>query len=163
MIDRQIKRNKGNFQQLCKIGILSLGCPRNLVDSESILGGLNLKGHPVVDMLKADVAIVNTCAFIEDAKRESIDAILDLIDLKKRGKLKKIIVYGCLAQRYKEGLVKEFPEIDAFVGKVSLNHDLKAFSITPSPYSVTFQDLDLATPSPLPYLQEPPVQRALWP
>jgi ribosomal protein S12 methylthiotransferase len=135
MNDRHIKKNKDGSKQLCKIGILSLGCPRNLVDSESILGRLNLKGYPVVDLSQAEVAIVNTCAFIEDAKRESIDAILDLIDLKKRGKLKRIIVYGCLTQRYKEGLLRELPEIDAFVGKVSLNHDLKGFSITPSHFA----------------------------
>jgi len=118
-----------------KIGILSLGCPRNLVDSESILGGLALRGYPIVDIDKADVAIVNTCAFIEDAKTESIDAILDLIDLKKQGKLKKIIVYGCLAQRYKDKLHKELPEVDAFVGKTSLNHNLGTFRLTPKHYA----------------------------
>jgi ribosomal protein S12 methylthiotransferase len=118
-----------------KIGILSLGCPRNLVDSESILSKLSLKGHPIVDISDADVAIVNTCAFIEDAKKESIDAILDLIDLKKEGKLKKLIVYGCLPARYKEQLRKELPEVDAFVGKISLNHDLKRFSLTPKHYA----------------------------
>jgi len=118
-----------------KVGILSLGCPRNLVDSESILGGLALRGYPIVDIDKADVAIVNTCCFIEDAKTESIDAILDLIDLKKQGKLKKLIVYGCLAQRYKDKLHKELPEVDAFVGKTSLNHNLAAFPLTPKHYA----------------------------
>jgi ribosomal protein S12 methylthiotransferase len=118
-------------EQKPKIGILSLGCPRNLVDSESILGRLNLKGYPLVDIVKADVAIVNTCAFIEDARVESIDAILDLVDLKRRGRLRKIIVYGCLSQRYKHELAKELPEIDAFVGRISLNHDTRSFSITP--------------------------------
>lgn len=117
-----------------KVGILSLGCPRNLVDSENIMGRLNLKGYPVVDIEKADICVVNTCAFIEDAKRESIEAILDLAGLKKEGKLKKIIVYGCLPERYKEDLRKELPEIDAFVGRVSLNHELKRFPITPKHY-----------------------------
>ncbi|MCX5702563.1 MAG: MiaB/RimO family radical SAM methylthiotransferase [Candidatus Omnitrophica bacterium] len=124
-----------NKQNKDKIGILSLGCPRNLVDSESILSKLSLKGHPIVDMREADVAIVNTCAFIEDAKKESVSAILDLIELKKEGKLKKLIVYGCLAQRYNEELKKELPEVDAFVGKISLNHDLKRFSLTPRHYA----------------------------
>jgi len=119
----------------CNIGMLSLGCPRNLVDSESILGRLNLKGYPIVDIEKCDVAIVNTCAFIDEAKRESIDAILDLIALKKEGKLKKIIVYGCLAQRYRDDLRKEFPEVDVFVGKISLNHGLSRFSLTPKHYA----------------------------
>lgn len=87
-----------------KIGILSLSCPRNLVDSESILGRLKAKGYKIVDIDKCDVALVNTCAFIFDAKKESIEAILELIERKKAGKLKKIIVYGCLSQRYKNKL-----------------------------------------------------------
>lgn len=114
-----------------KIGILSLGCPRNLVDSENILGRLNLKGYQIVDINKADIAVINTCAFIEDAKKESIDCLLDLIELKREGRLKKIIVYGCLVQRYKEDLRKDLPEVDAFIGKVSLNHELRRFPITP--------------------------------
>ena len=114
-----------------KVGILSLGCPRNLVDSEEILGRLNLKGYQVVDMDKADVGIVNTCAFIEEARSESVDAILDLVGLKKEGRLKKVIVYGCLSQRYRDDLRKEVPEIDAFVGNLSLNHSVKRFPITP--------------------------------
>ncbi|MFA5145480.1 MAG: 30S ribosomal protein S12 methylthiotransferase RimO [Candidatus Omnitrophota bacterium] len=117
-----------------KVGILSLGCPRNLVDSENILGRLNLKGYPIVDIGKADLAIINTCAFIEEAKRESVEAILDLIKLKKDGSLKKIIVYGCLPQRYSDDLRKELPQVDAFVGRVSLNHGPKRFPITPGHY-----------------------------
>jgi ribosomal protein S12 methylthiotransferase len=104
-----------------KIGILSLGCPRNLVDSESILGRLNLKGHSIVEMDEAEIGIVNTCCFIEEAKKESIDAVLDLIELKKEGRLKKILVYGCLTQRYKDIVRKELPEVDAFIGRISLN------------------------------------------
>lgn len=118
-----------------KIGILSLGCPRNLVDSESILGGINSKGYQIVDINKADTVIVNTCAFIEDAKKESIDAILELIDLKKQGTLKRIIVYGCLSQRYGVELTKKLPEVDAFVGSPSLNHSVGRFTITPKHYA----------------------------
>ncbi len=118
-----------------KVGILSLGCPRNLVDSENILSRLNLKGYPIVDMAQADIGIVNTCAFIEDAKRESIEAILDLIELKKKKGLKKIIVYGCLTQRYKDALRRELPEVDAFLGRVSLNHSLDSYSLTPRHYA----------------------------
>jgi len=117
-----------------KIGILSLGCPRNLVDSETILGRLNLKGYSITDIDKADIAILNTCAFIEDAKKESIDCLLDLVELKKEGRLKKILVYGCLAERYRDDLKKEFPEVDCFVGKVSLNHEIKRFPLTPKHY-----------------------------
>ena len=106
-----------------KIGILSLGCPRNLVDAEVLAGRLNFKDYYIVnDIADAGVVLVNTCAFIQEAKRESIDAILDLIELKKQGKLKKIIVYGCLAQRYKN-LAKDLPEVDAFVGTLGLNHE----------------------------------------
>jgi len=118
-----------------KVGILSLGCPRNLVDSENILGRLSLKGCRIVDMDKADIGIVNTCAFIEEAKKESIDAILDLAELKKEGKLKKIIVYGCLPSRYGGQLQKELPEVDAFVGRISLNHIRHPFSLTPGHYA----------------------------
>lgn len=118
-----------------RIGILSLGCPRNLVDSESILGRLNLKGYPIVDIDKADIAIINTCAFIKDAKIESVEAILDLIDLKRKGKIRKIIVYGCLTQRYKARLQKELPEVDAFIGRISLNHTLQRFPLTSKYYA----------------------------
>ena len=119
-----------------KLGILTLGCPRNLVDAESLAGRLKAKGYAIVeDLTKADIALVNTCAFIEDAKRESIDAILDLIELKNRGGLKKIIVYGCLVQRYKEELRKELPEVDAFVGTLGLNHESKRFALTPKHYA----------------------------
>jgi ribosomal protein S12 methylthiotransferase len=127
------------------VGILSLGCPRNLVDSEQILRQLCLKGYSVVDMRDASIGIVNTCAFVEDAKKESVDAILDLIDLKKQGKLKKVIVYGCLVQRYKDELRKELPEVDAFIGKISLDPGAlpqktglllrDKFSITPRHYA----------------------------
>lgn len=100
-----------------KVGILSLGCPKNLVDSEAILGEFVKKGYRVADeVAKSDIAIVNTCAFIEDAKTESVDAILDLIQLKKEGRIKKIIVAGCLPQRYGKILRKEFSEVDAFLG-----------------------------------------------
>jgi len=119
-----------------KLGILSLGCPRNLVDAESITGRLNFKGYKIIeDVTKSDVALVNTCAFIQDAKLESIDAILDLIELKKQGKVKKIIVYGCLAQRYKDELRRQLPEVDAFVGTLGLNHETKRFALTPEHYA----------------------------
>jgi ribosomal protein S12 methylthiotransferase len=118
-----------------KLGILTLGCPRNLVDAESLAGRLDSKGYSIVeDIREAEVALVNTCAFIEEARRESVDAILDLIELKKQGKLKKIIVYGCLAQRYKD-LNKELPEVDAFVGSLKLNHEPRRFALTPKHYA----------------------------
>jgi len=117
------------------IAMISLGCPRNLVDTETLAGRLNFKNYQIVDDLAlAQVVIVNTCAFIKEAKLESIDLILDLIALKKQGKLKKIIVYGCLAQRYKN-LAKELPEVDAFVGTLDLGPQTKRFPLTPQHYA----------------------------
>lgn len=106
-----------------RVGVINLGCARNLVDSQMILGRLKKNGHRIVDIEHADIAIVNTCSFIEDARKESIDTILDLIALKKKGKIKKVIVAGCLAQRYGKELVKEFKDVDAFVGTPTLNRD----------------------------------------
>jgi len=117
------------------VGIVSLGCPRNLVDSEYTLGRLQKRNARITDIAKADIAIVNTCAFIEDAKRESIDAILDLIDLKKSGRLKKIIVQGCLVQRYARQLRRQFPEVDSFVGAVSLTRGTSRCALTPAHYA----------------------------
>lgn len=118
-----------------RIGILNLGCPRNIADAENILGRLADKGYEITDIDKADSAIINTCAFIDEAKKESIDAILDLISLKKEGKLKKIVVAGCLAQRFKDELRRELPEVDAFMGRIALNHNLRRFALTPKHYA----------------------------
>lgn len=118
-----------------RIGILNLGCPRNITDAENILGRLADKGYEIVDIDKADSAIINTCAFIDEAKKESIAAILDLIDLKKEGKLKRLVVTGCLAQRFKDKLIRELPEVDAFVGRIALNHNLRRFPLTPKHYA----------------------------
>jgi len=118
------------------VGILSLGCPRNLVDSEIILERLKKKGYRITPINRADIAILNTCAFIKEAKEESIEAILDLIELKKENKLKKILVYGCLPQRYGLKLVPHLKEVDAFVGKISLNQNYPhQFYLTPKHYS----------------------------
>lgn len=118
-----------------KVGILNLGCPRNLVDAENFLGRLDLKGYTIVDIDKADIGIVNTCAFIEEAKVESIEVIMGLADLKRQGRLKKIIVAGCLPQRYQIKLLKELPEVDCFLGSPSLNHNTHRFGLTPKHYA----------------------------
>jgi len=101
-----------------KIGIKSLGCPKNFVDSEVICGELREKGYQISEKIdSSDIVIINTCSFIRDAVEESIEEILNLVKLKKEGKIKHIIVTGCLPQRYKDdNLSLELPEVDAFLG-----------------------------------------------
>ena len=100
-----------------KVAIVTLGCEKNLVDSEIMSGLMDREGHTLVDDPNdATVVIVNTCGFIDAAKEESVDTILDLASLKEKGRLKSLIVAGCLVQRYKEELMKEIPEIDGVVG-----------------------------------------------
>ncbi len=100
-----------------KILFVSLGCDKNLVDSEVMLGLLREKQYEITDdEQKADVIVVNTCCFINDAKEESITTILEMAELKKNGNLKALIVTGCLAQRYKDEIRKEIPEVDAVLG-----------------------------------------------
>jgi ribosomal protein S12 methylthiotransferase len=100
-----------------KIGLVSLGCPKNLVDSEVMLGLARDAGHHLTsDPASADVIVVNTCAFIDSAKQESIDAILEMARHKTEGHCQRLVVTGCLAERYRETLQKEIPEIDAVLG-----------------------------------------------
>ncbi len=120
-----------------RVGMINLGCARNLVDSQHMLGRLKKNGHRLVDINDCDVAIVNTCSFIEDARKESIDVILDLVELKKQGKLKKVIVAGCLAQRYGLELAQEFKEVDAFLGTPALDkiNNPEQVYLTPSHFA----------------------------
>src|SRR5688572_15445091 len=101
-----------------KLGFISLGCPKNLVDGEVMLGLAREAGHEITaDAASADVVVVNTCAFIDSAKEESIDAILEIAELKKRtGGGTRLVVTGCLAERYRGELRAEIPEIDAVLG-----------------------------------------------
>ena len=100
-----------------KIGFLSLGCPKNLVDGEVMLGLAREGGHEITsDSTSADVLVVNTCAFIDSAKEESIDAILEMAAHKRAGRCSRLVVTGCLAERYREELRREIPEIDAVLG-----------------------------------------------
>ena len=100
-----------------KIGLISLGCPKNLVDSEVMLGLAQQAGHELThDPADADVLVVNTCAFIDSAKQESIDAILEMAEHKTRGACRRLVVTGCMAERYRDELKKEIPEIDAVLG-----------------------------------------------
>ncbi len=100
-----------------KVGMVSLGCAKNQVDGEVLMASLKNAGYELCDdAALADVAIVNTCGFIESAKAESIEEILELVTLKKEGHIKKIVVTGCLSERYQEQIRKEIPEVDAAVG-----------------------------------------------
>src|SRR6476659_4748819 len=100
-----------------KIGLISLGCPKNLVDSEVMLGLAQQAGHELTqDAASADVLVVNTCAFIDSAKQESIDTILEMAQHKKDGACRRLVVTGCLAERYRDQLKTEIPEIDAVLG-----------------------------------------------
>ncbi|HEY6951957.1 MAG TPA: 30S ribosomal protein S12 methylthiotransferase RimO [Bacteroidota bacterium] len=100
-----------------KINVVTMGCSKNLVDSEALLGQLKLNNAALTgDVEEADTVVINTCGFIEAAKQESIDAILEAVERKKNGQLKKIVVMGCLSDRYMDELRKEIPDVDVFFG-----------------------------------------------
>ncbi len=110
-----------------KVGFVSLGCPKNLVDSEVMMGTLAEAGYEITNnAAEADTVVVNTCGFIESAKQESIDAILEATRLKGEGNASRVIVAGCLVERYRDDLLKELPEVDAFIGTSQVGDILKA-------------------------------------
>ena len=112
---------------MSKIGFVSLGCPKNLLDTEVMLGTLAKEGYEITpEETDADIIVINTCAFIESAKKESIDNILDIAWLKENGNLKGIVVTGCLAERYRDEILNEFPEVDAVLGTGSVHRIVKA-------------------------------------
>ncbi|HBL77926.1 MAG: ribosomal protein S12 methylthiotransferase RimO [Bacteroidetes bacterium GWF2_42_66] len=116
-----------------KVNIVTLGCSKNLVDSEMLLNQLDLNGFKVVhDSEKddANIVILNTCGFIADAKEESVNTILNFVDARKKGKLDKLLVMGCLSARYKEDLTKEIPEVDKFYGKFDFKEIIKDLNAT---------------------------------
>jgi ribosomal protein S12 methylthiotransferase len=107
---------------MSKVGFISLGCPKNLVDSEVMMGQLKQSGYEITaDAAEADTLVVNTCGFIESAKKESIDAILEAAHLKTGGKATRLIVAGCLVERYRDELKAAMPEVDAFIGTSQIN------------------------------------------
>ena len=108
-----------------KVGFISLGCPKNLVDSEVMMGQLKGSGYQLTaDASEADTVVVNTCGFIDSAKKESIDAILEAAKLKSEGRATRLIVAGCLVERYRDELKAEIPEVDAFIGTSQINEIL---------------------------------------
>ena len=107
-----------------KVGMISLGCPKNQVDGEALLAKLQKAGYEIVNNIEdSDVMIVNTCGFIEQAKREAIDTILEVAEYKNAGLISAIVVTGCLAERYQDEIIKEMPEVDAVLG-IGANSDI---------------------------------------
>ncbi|MEO7650987.1 MAG: 30S ribosomal protein S12 methylthiotransferase RimO [Bryobacteraceae bacterium] len=146
---------------ILKVGFVSLGCPKNLVDSEVMMGELVSRGHMLTtEPGDADVLVVNTCSFIDPAKQESIDTILEMAEYKKTGRAQKLIVAGCLVERYRDDIRKNMPEVDAVIGTnelgqiVSLCEGLEAASAPAVPY--LYHDLTprvLATPNHFAYIK----------
>lgn len=107
-----------------KVGMISLGCPKNQVDGEALLAKLKKAGYEIVNNIEdSDVMIINTCGFIEQAKREAIDTILEVAEYKNAGLISAIVVTGCLAERYQDEIIKEMPEVDAVLG-IGANSDI---------------------------------------
>src|SRR5258708_8357260 len=110
-----------------KAGFISLGCPKNLVDSEVMMGVLARNGYEFTPRAEeADVLVVNTCSFIAPAQKESIDTILEMAEYKKFGVAKKLIVAGCLVERYRYQILEQIPEVDALVGPGEVENILAA-------------------------------------
>ena len=131
--------------------LLSLGCARNLVDSELMMGRIKRAGWAVVDEPEeADAIVVNTCSFIEDAADESIEMILELAEYKQTGRCKRLVVAGCLPERYREQIVGQLPEVDAFIGTGAFDHIVEAIEgskysggcLLPDPESISPQEKD---------------------
>src|SRR3954470_4987635 len=133
----RLRAHTGSGNLPMKIGFLSLGCPKNLVDGEVMLGIARDAGHELTsEATDADVLVVNTCAFIDRAKQESIDAILEMAEHKKNGNCSRLVVTGCLAERYREELKEQIPEIDALLGTGQVTEILDAIGTRDSRFAV---------------------------
>jgi ribosomal protein S12 methylthiotransferase len=129
------------IKYLLKIGFVSLGCPKNLVDTEVMMGQLVADGHELTPQpADADVIVVNTCSFIDLAKQESVDTILEMAEYKKTGKAQRLVVAGCLVERYRNDIPKDLPEVDAIIGTNELDkitalcEGLSPKQLAPEPY-----------------------------
>ncbi|HEX8871836.1 MAG TPA: hypothetical protein VF758_03665, partial [Candidatus Acidoferrum sp.] len=110
-----------------KVGFISLGCPKNLVDSEVMMGILSREGYELTSRAgDAEILVVNTCSFIESAQKESVDAILEMAEHKKFGAAKKLIVAGCLVERFRDQILEQVPEVDAVVGTGEVERIIEA-------------------------------------
>src|SRR5689334_8801787 len=122
-----------------KVGFVSLGCPKNLVDSEVMMGMLANAGANLIQRPEdADVIVVNTCSFIESAQKESVDAILEMARYKTEGRAQKLIVAGCLVERFRDEIQKNIPEVDAVVGTGELEKILGATGVAQQPANSPF-------------------------
>ena len=129
---------------MAKIGFVSLGCPKNLVDSEVMLGLLHRGGHQITaSEQEAEIIVVNTCAFIESSKQESVDAILEMARQKERGNCRRLIVAGCLVERYRDEIQRLIPEVDAVIGTTEIPNILKACEFTSSWPPPTYEPREL--------------------
>ena len=121
-----------------KIGFVSLGCPKNLVDSEVMMGMVHHAGAELTPAAEdADIIVVNTCSFIDSAKQESVNTILEMVQHKTEGRARRLIVTGCLVERYRDEIRKNIPEVDAVLGTGELDDILKAAGLTPKPQQQT--------------------------
>jgi ribosomal protein S12 methylthiotransferase len=134
-----------------KIHILTLGCPKNLVDSEILMSKLKNKFQIVEKPEKADLVVVNTCGFIDSAKQESIEKIFEMVELKEKGKVESVYVMGCLSERYKNELEKEIPEVDKFFGVEKFEEILNTLGV-PDKYEL-LGERELLTPKHYAYLK----------
>lgn len=138
-----------------QIDIITMGCSKNLVDSEVLIGkfeqiGYTCKHDP--KRINGEIVVVNTCGFIEDAKQESIDTILELVEAKEAGRIRKLFVMGCLSQRYKEELEKEIPQVDKYYGKFNYKQLIEDLGI-PSNQEIVSVDRHITTPKHYAYLK----------
>jgi ribosomal protein S12 methylthiotransferase len=132
------------------VGFLSLGCPKNLVDSEVMMGLLDRAGARLTNRLEdAEILVVNTCSFIDSAKQESVNTILEMVQHKTNGTAKRIIVAGCLVERYRDEIQKNIPEVDAVVGTGELEAILAAAGLTMAPAPVSLSPFNILTASEL--------------
>ncbi len=152
------------YSHALKVGFISLGCPKNLVDSEVMMGELVAKGHELTPHpAEAEVLVVNTCSFIDPAKQESVDTILEMAEYKKVGRAKKLIVAGCLVERYRGDIRKDMPEVDALIGTNELERIVglcesieNAEDLEPSAEPYLYHDLTprvLSTPKHFAYIK----------
>jgi ribosomal protein S12 methylthiotransferase len=144
-----------------KIGFVSLGCPKNLVDTEVMMGQLTAHGYELTSRPEdAEVIVVNTCSFIDPAKQESVDTILEMAQFKRTGGLRRLVVAGCLVERYREDIRKNIPEVDAVIGTNELEDIVAACSGAPAAHGPAepylYHDLTarvLATPRHYAYIK----------